>query len=152
MEAIFHCIYFHFLDFDLLHKSPPHTHTSPNDFLEATKARMGVAVQAWGARARAGRPEDFCSQWSLQKTIQFSFKIYGEHASHVMAQEWCHRMQFFYNRWEDEGAVDEAAALEYQSTHEFVTLARTATGDLKARCDWLSSFCPKWSASSSHRR
>ena len=73
-------------------------------------------------------------------------------APHVMAQEWCHRMQFFYNRWEDEGAVDEAAALEYQSTHEFVTLARTATGDLKARCDWLSSFCPKRSSSSSHKR
>lgn len=61
------------------------------------KKNLGVEYDGVRAHARGGAPADFCRRWGLAMSSSFAFKSLEEYDASMLAQAWCHRMQYFFD-------------------------------------------------------
>ena len=64
-----------------------------------THRHRGVVYDSMAAQARGGTPRDFCRSYGLGIMATFACDRYGDHGATVLAREWCHRMQYFFDVW-----------------------------------------------------
>ena len=85
------------------------------------KVRQGSGAVAW------------LTHYGLASSMRFSVEMFGEHAASVLAQEWCHRMQYFYNEYVASGTAN--------LVYDEVTGCRLQTHG----CSGWSGSCSHWS-------
>ena len=73
---------------------------------------LGSAAPTKGVlagEATKGAARDFCTRYAMNKSISFSIAAYGHADARKMCEEWCARMQYFFDAWRasggDEGHV-----------------------------------------------
>ena len=62
-----------------------------------TWEKKGVAMDVQGARARGKLAVGFCQLYGLERSFGCSTKSYSEPHIVRLAEEWCRKMQFFYD-------------------------------------------------------
>jgi hypothetical protein len=98
------------------------------DFVTAVKGgawtarHLGIAVERVTADARKGAPSHFCQSYGLNQGMSFTLKRYGALNCSVLALEWCHRMQHWFNLWLEQDDpkfhYSEEELLSYEETPE----------------------------------
>ena len=69
-----------------------------------TVKKRGEAFEAFAGRVKAGgAAEQWCRQYNMQATSRYSSSWYGVDAAATCAREWCARMQYFYNIFQESG-------------------------------------------------
>ena len=87
-----------------------------------TKLNLGTEADCVAAMAAKGAPSAFCIQFSLARMSSYSFAKYGERAALLMAQEWCRRMEHFYQLYlqgDDAFRFDSTALPSYEPSSEW---------------------------------
>ena len=62
-----------------------------------TAKHRGMAYDNVMASAKAGLPIQWAVKYKVGQSAAFSIPLYGEHNGHMMAIEWCRRLQHFYD-------------------------------------------------------
>ena len=78
-------------DFAIILRGGAWTATTPGVMYD-----HGVRAEATGWEAWA-----FCALYGFQKTASFAFCKYGEDSSTALANEWCRRLQLYFDVWND---------------------------------------------------
>ena len=65
----------------------------------------GKAYDAFRGQALKGEAEDWCILHSFQKTARFEVATHGETTAAVLAEAWCHRMQYFFSLHKEAGGA-----------------------------------------------
>ena len=112
-----------------------------------TKRKTGRIADAYQGRARRDLVNKSCVHRSLQVTKRFGLEEWTEEGSLTMCQEWCERMQFFWNvcvAQRDPGLVFHQPLLDkYKETQAFTDFALTITKpEMKNQVMELRTFCP----------
>lgn len=68
-----------------------------------TAKHTGMAYDSFRAYAVAGNPATWCGLMSIVATATFSIRLYTEDGARMLADNWCHRMEFLYKFWQDSG-------------------------------------------------
>ena len=66
--------------------------------------------KAWDAiqgYARTERAQAFCQRWSMQETMRFGRGEHGQHEALWLAQQFCDRMSFFLQLYDEGGEADD---------------------------------------------
>lgn len=131
------------------HENTPY---AGDDFTTCLKSQY-IGPEVWEsdrviAQAKHGSASVFCNLYKLSKTASFSYSRYLETGSLKLALEWCRRMQFLYNIWQDQStaryvftAVDLAG---YRPTLEWESFVASlpASGHLRDRALIVQSITP----------
>ena len=142
--------------FDALHKKREEWHMGaagePSDFTVSlvggawSQKKFGKAYHAFKSAARRGDPEDWCGEYGLNKSASFEISLYGEPLAALLAQAWCHRLQYFYNIYlqcAEAGCTYSQKDVEaYEAPAEFKEAIGTLTGRQLARAAQISSIVP----------
>ena len=79
--------------------------------------------------------------------------MFGEHVASVLAQEWCHRVQYFYNEYLASGTANlvyhKPPIAAYTPTDALAGVLAGLTGPARARADSLCSLVPASPSSAS---
>ena len=84
----------------------------PKDFAhhirggEWTEKNKGVVADVQGAYAKGGKSIEWCTLYALPMTFGCSLKQYDEADIFKLSEEWCRRMQWFYDRKKESGRTD----------------------------------------------
>ena len=71
-----------------------------------TQAQAGRAYFCIAGQAAKGDPTAWCRKFQLNTSISFSAKVYGQKVATALAQEWCRRLQFFYDLYKAQPSRD----------------------------------------------
>ena len=74
-----------------------------------TQAHHGTEADAVAGQAARGAPADWCRTYGLPKMASFSIRRYGEQIATRLAEEWCARLQYFFDLYLE----DNSAMLKY---------------------------------------
>ena len=112
------------------------------------KAKLGTAVDAWGGKVQQGsKAEQFCRLHRFNLSAQFAIRLFGNDEARMLAKEWCNRMQYIFDLWQEQGnegvrPYDAAAMHHYTELNEFTALAAGAAGELQTRVDKIRMLRP----------
>ena len=69
-----------------------------------TAEHRGVAYDVFRAEGIPGEPREFLALYGLAQSGSFSIAAYGEAEASELARYWCHRHQFLFDVWGENGA------------------------------------------------
>ena len=78
-----------------------------------TFQHKGVCFDAAQGRALGGEALKWCERYQCQTSMRFSTIDCGEHDAIVLAQSWCHKMQYLFDLW----MSSADANFEYTQAH-----------------------------------
>ena len=107
----------------------------------------GVPFVAFQGKAKDNTvANDWCLQYSLQRTARFEISMYGEEVASNLAHGWCDRMLYFFNLWLSSGQehyrYTAADVADYEEPPEIVELATILTGAALTRLNKVRSLKP----------
>jgi len=70
-----------------------------------TKKHMGVAFDAYQARAINQDVRDFCDSYGMQHTVRFDVGLYSNAGAITCCAYWCSKLNYFYTIWLENGDV-----------------------------------------------
>ena len=71
----------------------------------------GVAYDVFRAEGIPGEPREFLALYGLAQSGSFSIAAYGEAEASELAGHWCHRHQFLFYVWGENGADSTSTSL-----------------------------------------
>jgi hypothetical protein len=71
-----------------------------------TQAQAGKAYFCVAGQAAKGDPTAWCRKYQLNVSISFSARVYGQKVATALAQEWCRRLQFYYDLYKAQPSRD----------------------------------------------
>ena len=90
-----------------------------------TAKHRGMAYDNVMASPKPGLPIQWAVRYKVGQSAAFSIPLYGEHSGHMMAMEWCRRLQHFYDihaaQPNEEYEYSAAEYASYQEDLEWVT-------------------------------
>lgn len=111
-----------------------------------TASHRGVSYDAFRGAAHAGNPQAFCELFGLQKSFRASIRLCTEPLANLIAQAWCSRMQFFYDKYHIEGCgadfSDEALA-SFAEDPEVAKAHQLHAGLVRQRLDNVRAMRPR---------
>lgn len=80
---------------------PFHVKLLGGDWLYSQK---GLVYDCFCGEVRESSPaHPWVKQYGLNWYARFNISLYGEDGSDWLARSWCHKMEYFYARWEESG-------------------------------------------------
>ena len=99
-----------------------------------------------GAVRQGSTSEHWCLQYNMPKSARFEISLYGEGGAYIMANAWCHRLNFLcslYAECQGTGFKYHANCMaDYKEPPEFVVFAEAAPKAQLNRVRWLRSLMP----------
>lgn len=109
--------------------------------------QSGVAYDAFDASARGQDAKQFCAEFKLNRVASFPIWVLGEENAYILANAWCHKMQWLYDKIVAEGHehVDfSAAALaSYTEQQEFAELSQAGCARTAVRIEQIRAIAPR---------
>ena len=78
-----------------------------------TAAHRGSPFDSFRSQAKHNDARAFCARFHLTPTATFSIAWYGMEGARPLSSAWCHKMQWWYDRYVCEGeGLDTSAAVQ----------------------------------------
>ena len=107
----------------------------------------GKAYDAFRGQALKGEAEDWCILHSFQKTARFEVATHGETAAAVLAEAWCHRMQYFFSLHKEAGGAKYVYSANdlanYEEPQAMQDLFPTLSGKSLQRASQIRALEPR---------
>jgi hypothetical protein len=111
------------------------------------KRVRGKAYDAFRGQALKGEAEDWCTSHGLQKTARFDVDTHGETTAAILAEAWCHRMQYFFSLHKEARSVQyvycEADFANYEEPQALQELVPTLSGKSLQRVLQIRALRPR---------
>ena len=78
-----------------------------------TAEHLGVPYDSFRAYALPAAPLAWCRLMNITATATFSIRLYSEDGARMLAEFWCHRMEWLYSFWTE--ADDPAETFRYSA-------------------------------------
>ena len=105
----------------------------------------GKPYDKFKALARGEKPKKFASHYIGQYSAGFSIELFTMHGAKTLAEEFCHKMTFFYYIFLDHESdfnykFSTTDIESYRELLEFESYINGKTGEVLERCLWVRSL------------